>query len=97
MKDIGKSLFPKGTPVHSTLFIKNRTFRTAGKISAASIAQNGPPSCFLEEIVYNAMINPDLDLSSLDPSLHLTSSERNKIAEIRNNVKDSRDIILDHG
>eukprot|EP00794_Sanderia_malayensis_P014638 gene14638-16157_t len=97
MKDIGKSLFPKGTPVHFTFFIKNGAFRTAGEIIAASIAQNGPPPCFLEEVVYNAMINPDVDLSSLDPSLHLTSSEREEIAEIRSNFTDCHDLILDHG
>ena len=40
---IGNSLFPRGTAVDSTLYVRNETFRTAGEIVAASLAQNGPP------------------------------------------------------
>ena len=44
---IANSSFPQGTPVDSTLYVRNETFRTAGEIVAASLAQDGPPPTFL--------------------------------------------------
>jgi len=65
ISDIAKTMFPNGSPVHSTLLIQNGNFRTVGEIVAASLTQNGPPPCFLEEAVYNTLVNPNVDLRSL--------------------------------
>lgn len=87
-------MFPNGSPVHSTLFIKNGNFRAAGEIVAASLAQNGPPPSFLEEVTYKMLVNPDLDLMSLKAEQHLTPSEREQISRIREDVVDFQDIII---
>ena len=39
ISEIGKTLFPGGAPVHSTFYVRNESFRTAGEIVAASLAQ----------------------------------------------------------
>lgn len=38
ISEIGKTLFPGGAPVDSTLYVRNETFKTAGEIVAASLA-----------------------------------------------------------
>lgn len=38
ISQIGKTLFPGGAPVDSTLYVRNETFKTAGEIVAASLA-----------------------------------------------------------
>ncbi len=41
----------------STFHVQNGNFKTCGEIVAASLAQGGPPVCFLAESVYNMMVN----------------------------------------
>ena len=59
---IGNSLFPRGTPVDSTLYVRNETFRTAGEIVAASLAQDGPPPNFLDTVAFHTLVNLDMDI-----------------------------------
>ena len=79
-------LFPNGSLVHSTLFIQNGNFRAVRNIVAASLAQSGPPPCFLEKSTYNMLVNPNVDLRSLDKECHLTSTEREQIDKIKGDL-----------
>ena len=97
INDIAKVMFRNGSPVHSTLFIQNGNFRTVGEIVAASLAQSGPPPCFLEESTYNMLVNPNVDLRRLDKECHLTPSEREQIDKIKDDLVNYQDIIIDHG
>ena len=69
---IGSSMFSNGQPLNSTFHVQNGNFKACREIVAASLAQGGPPACFLEESVYNLMVNPSLDIHALDPESHLT-------------------------
>ena len=82
---IFQRLFPNGSLVHSTLFIQNGNFRAVRKIVAASLAQSGPPPCFLEKSTY-MLVNPNVDLTSLDKECHLTSTEREHIDKIKGDL-----------
>ena len=60
--------------------------RAVRKIVAASLAQSGPPPCFLEKSTYNMLVNPNVDLRSLDKECHLTSTEREHIDKIKGDL-----------
>ncbi|PFX14874.1 hypothetical protein AWC38_SpisGene20936 [Stylophora pistillata] len=60
--DVGHIVFAGGTPVNSTYNVQNGYFQSFSKIVAVSLAQGGPPPCFLEECVYNTLVNPETDL-----------------------------------
>lgn len=96
--DIGTKLFPNGSPVHSTNDIHNGKFQACGEIVATSLAQGGPPPCFLAEFFYDTLIlEGDIDFTSVSPEQHLTSSERGLLQQIQSNVLDQQESIIDHG
>ena len=94
---IGSTLFPAGTPVESTLYVRNESFRTAGQIVATSMAQNGPPPNFLDPVVFDTMVNLDMDIRALTPDKHLTSEEKKKFDIIKEDVSQHHDYIIEHG
>ena len=94
--EIGKKIFPEGRPMDSTHFVQNGTFRAAGEIVSASLAQGGPPPCFLDESVFETMVNSDVNPRSLRLS-HLTESERQLLQNIKENLNDQQDSIIEHG
>ena len=94
---IGETLFPSGTHFDSTLHVQNGNFRASGEIIATSLAQGGPPPCFLEGCTFEALVNPNLDLLTLHPKDHLTTQEQELIESIRTDVKQHTDAILEHG
>ena len=94
---IGSSLFPGGAPVNSTLYVRNETFRTAGEICASSLAQNGPPPNFLDTVVFDTLVNLDMDIRDLSPDKHLTSEERKMFDTIKEDVSQHHDYIIEHG
>ena len=94
--DIAKIIFPNGSPVHSTLFIQNGHFRAVGEIVAASLAQSGPPPCFLEDSTYNMLVDPNVELGSLDIERYLTPIEREQIEKLKGDLDNYHDIIIDH-
>ena len=55
ISDMGREMFPDGSPTDSTYYVQNGTFRTCGEIVAVSLAQGGPPPCSLEQWVYESM------------------------------------------
>ncbi|KAJ7371605.1 hypothetical protein OS493_024281 [Desmophyllum pertusum] len=94
--DIGSGMFPNGSPVNSTFHIQNGNFSACGQIVATSLTQSGPAPCFLEESVYNLMVDPDVDVKELDEK-HLTSNDLQLIQSIRENLSNHHDTIIDHG
>ena len=50
ISDIGKQMFPFGSPLSSTLHVKNGNFKACGQLVAASIAQGGPAPTFLADV-----------------------------------------------
>lgn len=96
--DIGKKFFPNGSPVHSTNDVQNGNFKACGEIAATSLAQGGPPPCFLAECVYNTLVlESDIDFTSVSSEQHLTSTEQELLHHIQSNVMDHQDTIIEHG
>lgn len=91
-------MFPNGAPVDSMYHIQNGNFKCCGEIAATSIVQGRPPPALFEECVYNMLVNPQaVDLNSLAKEKHFTQNENVMWEEIRKNVKDHQDIILENG
>lgn len=96
--DIAQKFFPNGSPVHSTNEVQNGNFRACGEIVATSLAQGGPPPCFLAETVYDTLVlESDIDFSSVSPEQHLTSTERELLQQIQSDVLQHQDTIFEHG
>lgn len=95
IQDIGKEMFPDGNPVKSTFHIQRGNFRTCGEISAMSLAQGGPPPCFLELSVYECMYKDDVDLMNIKDS-DLTTKELDILKDIRNDYTGYTDLILEN-
>lgn len=94
---IGNKLFPNGSPVDSTYHVQNGNFRTSGEIVASSLAQGGPPPCFLDEIAFQSLVNPEFEIMSLKEENDLTLSERQLLDGIKSDIDNHRDTILEHG
>ena len=45
--------------------MQNGDFRTCREMAAASLAQGGPPPCFLDECAYNSIFT-EIDLTNVD-------------------------------
>lgn len=94
---IGNKLFPNGSPVDSTYHVQNGNFRTSGEIVASSLAQGGPPPCFLDEIAFQSLVNPEFEIMSLKEENDLTLSESQLLDGIKSDIDNHRDTILEHG
>ena len=97
LPNIGSVIFPNGQPVDSTFHVHNGNFKACGEIVAASIAQGGPAPCFLEESVYGLMADPNVPLQQLDSEKHLTSSDRELLNTIKEDIMAHTDTIIEHG
>ena len=94
---IGITLFPNGNPIDSTYHVQNGNFRAAGEILANSLAQGGPPSCFLDEIAFQTLANPKVDILNLREEKDLTQSEQQVLDKIKIDIASQQDVILEHG
>ena len=94
--EIGKKLFPDGSLLYSTNDIHNGNYKSIGQVIAVSLSQGGPPPCFLAPCVYNTLVS-DVDFFSEDLDKHLTASELNTLQQIKQNVTEHVDLILEHG
>lgn len=83
-------------PFLSTFYIQNGNFSACGQIVAASLAQGGPALCFLDESVYDLMVESNRDIKGLDQK-HLTASDLQLIKSIRENLSSHHDTIIDLG
>ena len=97
MLNIGKTMFPQGSPINSTYHIQNGNFRACGQIAAVSLAQGGPAPRFLDECVYNLLINPEVDIKDLSPERNLTKSDRDILNSIQEDVTSHQEMIIEHG
>ena len=63
-----------------------------------SLAQGGPPPCFLDDKVYKTLVT-NKDIGFTNPSLVelLTSKENEMIDQIKDDVLTFQDTIIDHG
>ena len=94
---IGNTLFPSGSPIDSTYHVQNGNFRTSGEIVASSLAQGGPPPCFLDEKAFQTMVKNEIDILNLNAENDLTLSESQLIDSIKSDIDNHRDAILEHG
>ena len=95
ISDMGKEMFPDGSPADSTYHVQNGNFRTCGEIVAVSLAQGGPPPCFLEQCVYES-ISKSVDMTNIQDA-DLTAKEQQLLKDVRENCKNYTDIIFEHG
>lgn len=94
---IGATLFPDGSPLDSTLHVQNGNFRASGEIVATSLAQQGPPPCFLDDCTFQTLVKPEVDLLKLNPEQDLTGGEQQLLQRIKNDIDQHRDIVMEHG
>ena len=95
IKEIAATLFKDGVPVNSTHHVQNGDFLTCGEMAAASLAQGGPPPCFLEGCAYNSIFT-ETDLTNVDEK-DLPEKEKITIANIRLDCTKHSDFIIEHG
>ena len=93
--DMAESMFPDGTPMDSSFLVQNGTFRTCGEIVAVSLAQGGPPPCFLEECAYEAAFK-EFDMMNIGEE-NLTFKEKQLLSEVRSDCQKHTDLIIDNG
>ena len=97
LPSIGSVMFPGGKPLESTFHVQNGNFKAYGQVVASSIAQGGPAPCFLEKSVYGLMADPNVNLQQLDSEKHLTSSDRELLNAIKEDIMAHTDTIIEHG
>ena len=95
ISDMGREVFPDGSPIDSTYYVQNGTFRTCGEIVAVSLAQGGPPPCFLEQCAYESM-SKSIDMISIEES-DLTTKELQLLKDVSENCNDFTEMIFEHG
>lgn len=95
IRDMEKVMFPDGFPVDSTLHVQNGNYHTCGEMAAVSIAQGGPPPCFLDEAAFNMMVN-DVDIHNINDS-DMSENEQQLIKEIESSCEEKVDTIIEHG
>ena len=74
----------------SSILVQNGIFRTCGEIVAVSLPQGGPPPCFFEQCVYEAVFKEFDMLKIGEENLQL-------LAEIRSDCQKHTDLIIDKG
>lgn len=94
-REIKKIMFPDGFPVDSTLHVQNSNYHTCGEIAAVSMAQGGPPPCFLDEATFDMMVK-GVDIHNIKAS-DLSPKEHQLIKQIESSCEDYVDTILEHG
>lgn len=94
---IGNTLFPNGSPIDSTYHVQNGNFRAAGEIVANSLAQGGRKPCFLDEIAFQTLANPEVNILNLREEKDLTQSERQILEKIKIDIDNQQDVILENG
>ena len=75
-------MFPNGSPVNSTFHNQNDNFIVCGQIVVSSLIQDRSVPCFLEDSVFDIMVNTDVDIKTLSDQ-HLTASDLQFIQPIK--------------
>lgn len=97
LSDISAIFFSDGSPRHSTNDIHSGNFKACGELVSVSLAQGGPPPCFLDEKVYQTLVTDEVDFTSPNLVEQLTIKENELLDEIRKDVFNNQDTIIDHG
>ena len=93
-QEMGKVMFPDGKPIESTFPVQNGNFRTCRQIVSASLAQGGPPPCFLDESSYRSAFK-EIDMMAIS-SDDLTAKENMMLEEVRADYTKYTDLIIDN-
>ena len=93
--DMAQSMFPDGAPLESSFLVQNGSFRTCGEIVALSLAQGGPPPCFLEQCSYESAFK-EIDMMNIGEE-NLTTKENQVLEEVRSDCQKHQDLIIDNG
>lgn len=93
--DMAQSMFPDGAPMDSSFLVQNGSFRTCGEIVTVSLAQGGPPPCFLEQCAYESAFK-EFDVMNIGEE-NLTFKEKQLLAEVRSDCQKHTDLIIDNG
>jgi hypothetical protein len=72
-------------------------FRAVGQVLADSLVQGGAPPCFFHENVFKVLLNPNVDIASLNTEDHLTESDKVFLMRVKGDVMSHRDMIIEHG
>ena len=75
--------------------VQNDGFRTCGEIVAVSLAQGGPPPCFLEKCAYEATFK-EFHMTNIGEE-NLTFKEKQLLSEVRSDCQKHTDLIIDNG
>lgn len=100
INDMGLAVFPDGAPINSLYNVHNKSFKTCGEIIAVSLAQGGPAPSFLDESVYQLMLDPDVNIGNLDVDRHFTAKDKELFDAVRacDTFEGALcDVIVDHG
>lgn len=98
ISDITNKFFPDGSPSHSTNDIQSGNFRACGELVAVSLAQGGPPPCFLDDKVYKTLVtDEDIDFTNPKLSDQLTEKEKEMLDQMKSDVLKFQDTIIEHG
>jgi hypothetical protein len=96
--EMGKTIFPNGSPADSMLNVHNGSFKTCGQIAAVSIVEGGPPPAFLDECVFNMLVNPKaVDMNDLKVDQRFTLTEKQQLDSIREEPTSHDEFIIEHG
>jgi len=98
--EMGKVMFPDGAPMDSMYNVHNKNFQVCGQIVAVSLAQGGPPPTVMDDSVYQLLVNPDIDMNSLDVDTHFTAKDKTLLKSVlESETFDSAltDAILENG
>ena len=82
---MAERMFPDGTPMDSSFLVQNSSFQTCGEIVAVSLAQGGPPPCFLEKCAYEAAIK-EFNWMNIGEE-NLTFKEKQLLSEVRSDCR----------
>jgi hypothetical protein len=94
---IGEVLFPNGTPLDSTYHVQNGNFRACGEIVASSLANGGPPPCFMDEKAFQNLVHLEMNALDTDAENCMTATEKEIIDNVKSDVNLHRDSVLEHG
>jgi len=94
ISDMGREVFPDGSPKDTTYHVQNGNYRTCGEIVAVSLAQGGPPPCFLEQCASESMLN-SVNMVNIQEA-DLTTTKQKLLNDVRDDCKNYTDIISEH-
>lgn len=94
--DMGNIMFFGGIFVNFIYNVQNGYFQFCGEIVVVSLVQGGLSFCFFEECVYDIMVNSESDFINLN-EMYIIFQEKKMFENIRNDLDNYNDIIVDYG